>query len=260
MPNPTFPKVSAGILLAGLLLLSACAPAPVDDGKSLVGTSWKLDTMGDQKTLGNTTITLSFGLDRRLQVSGGCNHFYGEFTTIGDALTIQPLESTLIACEEPVMKQDSSFLQALQDAKHFAVGGDRLTLSDEAGVTQLVFAAQPEELAGSAWVVTGYNDGKQAVMSVLEDTDAELSFGDDGALEGTGGCNRFQGEYVAKDGILDITNLMITEMGCTEPAGVMEQEAGLFTALGSATAYAVEGSELRLTTVDDATAVTLTQG
>ncbi len=47
--------------------------------------------------------------------SDGCNNYFGEYVLDGAKLTFkQPMGSTMMACEEPVMAQASSFMQALQ--------------------------------------------------------------------------------------------------------------------------------------------------
>lgn len=264
MSRRGFPKASASIIFAGTLLLSACATAvpsgdmpPSDHGDVLAGTSWVLDALGEQRVTDDTTATLQFAEDGTLSGSGGCNRYNGDFTADGDTLEISELASTLMLCEGTVGQLESSFITALDETRHFTVAGDTLTLSDDGGAVLLLFIAQSEDLAG-AWVVTGYNDGREAVVSVLEDAAAEVSFDEDGNISGTGGCNRLMGTFTADEGNLAVETVAMTKMACPEP--VMEQESALIAALESATGYSVEGNELRLTTADGATAMALSRG
>lgn len=266
MSRRGFPQAAAGIVFAGTLLLSSCATAvpagdaPPSGGEDvLVGTSWVLDKMGDQQVT-DVTSTLQFTAEGMVSGSGGCNRFNGEFTEDGDVLTIGVVGTTMMACEPLVSDQEDAFLTALGDAKRFTVDGDKLSLSDEEGADLLLFTAQSQELAGTAWTVTGYNNGREAVVSVLEGTTAEVAFGEDGSISGTGGCNRLMGSFIDEDGSLTVQTTSMTKMMCAEPEGVMEQEAELIDALESTTGYVMEGNELRLSASDDATAMTLTRG
>ncbi len=64
---------------------------------------------------------------------------------------------------------------------------------------------------------------------------------------GSGGCNRFNGEYDAgDDGRLSVSpGLAMTRMAC--PAAVMRLEQGLTMALEGATAYEIDGDGLSIT-------------
>ena len=94
---------------------------------------------------------------------------------------------------------------------------------------------------------------------MLADTAAEVSFGEDGSINGTGGCNRLMGNYTVEGGTMTLEPLATTRMACPEPEGVMDQETKLLAALESATGYAIDGDTLRLTNAEDATAVTLSR-
>lgn len=216
--------------------------------------------MAGEPPLEGTTLTLQVTSDGTFAGSSGCNRYRGAVRTTGDALDVDPINSTLMACEQPVMDQETTFIMMLQDAERFVIEADHLTLSGGSGDATLVFSAQPQELEGGTWLVTGYNNGAEAVVSVVADSVAEVSFGEDGALSGTGGCNRFVGQFTAKDDALEIGPLGMTRMACPEPDGVMEQEAAILTALESASGFGLEGDGLRLTTDDGATAVTLVRG
>jgi heat shock protein HslJ len=70
--------------------------------------------------------------------NSGCNQYFGSYTTDGDTLNFGQLGSTMMGCEEPVMQQETSFLQSLGTAAFFTVAGDTLTITTAADAT-LVF-------------------------------------------------------------------------------------------------------------------------
>lgn len=265
MPRHGFPRAAAGIVLVCSFLLSACGnsapPAdsstPPDDGNALAGTSWVLELLDDQPVLNGTTVTLQLTTEGTVAGSAGCNRYNGDFTAEGDGITIQTLGTTLMACEEATVHQEDAFLAALEKATRFTTDEDTLTLTDDGGAALLVFSPQSDDLSGGTWSVTGYNNGDEAVVSLLSGTVAEVRFSEDGTISGSGGCNRFTGRFTAEDATLTVEPLGMTRMACPTPEGVMEQEAALVAALESSTGYAVEGDALRLTGTEGATTVTL---
>ncbi len=229
------------------------APEP----NALSSTSWTLATLGGQPLVADTAVTLNFEADGRAGGSDGCNTFGGPYQVSGDALKFGALIGTLIACEAPIMAQADAFRSALEQTARFTVMNDTLTLLDANGNVLATFAPQSRELAGTSWVVTGYNDGKQAVVSVLQGTELNVSFGADGRMTGNAGCNNFFGPFAQRGETVAVGPLAATRKVCAEPAGVMEQEVQFLAALESATAYQLDGDKLTLRTGDGAMAVTL---
>ena len=107
-------------------------------------------------------------------------------------------------------------------------------------------AGASPDLAGTEWVLTSLNDS-----SLIEDTEIALTFR--GAyLGGTMTCNQYgggpdSGKYTATDrGKLAIPQLAVTVQLCTEPKGIMEQEAAYIGALHDAATYQVTGGRLEI--------------
>jgi len=105
-------------------------------------------------------------------------------------------------------------------------------------------------LAGTSWVVTGYDDGSQNVSDVLAGTTLTANFGQDGTMTGNSGCNDYNGPYKITGSQIGIGPLSSTRKACSDPAGVMEQEAQYLAALANAEVFAVDGNTLELREVD----------
>ena len=120
-----------------------------------------------------------------------------------------------------------------------------------------VFMAQDQSLAGTAWEVTGFNNGRQAVVSVLAGTSLTATFGEDGRVAGSAGCNQYNASFTTDGDKITIGPAASTRRFCAEPAGVMEQEAQFLAALQTAATYTPRGDMLELRTADGALAVTL---
>lgn len=88
--------------------------------------SWRLVNMTEASAptpmvpAADTELTADFAGDR-ISGSGGCNRFMGGYQTQADQLSIEPLASTFMACEEPVMTQEMKYLAALQGAQRYEV-------------------------------------------------------------------------------------------------------------------------------------------
>jgi heat shock protein HslJ len=85
-----------------------------------------------------TTLTATFTADS-VSGSGGCNTFTGSYKLDGTNVTIGPLASTQMACEQAVMDQEAAFLAALQTPSTVEQGGANVSLRDATGSTQVTF-------------------------------------------------------------------------------------------------------------------------
>ena len=102
-----------------------------------------------------------------------------------------------------------------------------------------------------------YNNGKQAVVSVLAETTLTAAFGTSGSVTGFAGCNHYNASYKAAAPEISIGPVASTRKHCEQPAGVAEQETSYLAALETAATYRVEGSRLELRTTGGALAVEL---
>lgn len=126
------------IALLLVLWATACG-APSQP--SLDGTSWELAELYGQSPLAGTQITLRFEGDA-LSGNAGCNQYGGSFTLGSNgAFSAPELYMTEMWCADPegLMEQETTYLQALDQAARIAQDGDRLTIKDGSGDAILVF-------------------------------------------------------------------------------------------------------------------------
>jgi hypothetical protein len=85
------------------------------------------------------------------------------------------------------MEQAEAFMRALTQARAYRIQSGQLELLTEGGVLLASHVPQPQTLAGMSWRVTGYNNGREAVVSVMAGTNLTMLFSSDGAAvpEGT---------------------------------------------------------------------------
>ncbi len=178
-----------GLAVLVLAVLAACQtayPPPETDagadevlaGMDLAGTSWVLSSLDGSLPLPGTRVTLAFGNDGTANGTDGCNQFNGAYTQDGSNLTFaQPMASTMMACEDAIMSQATAYMNALAATTDFVGSKSQLILrgGDEILAT---FVAESQDLAGSNWQVVGYNNGRQAVVGVIDGSEITANFGD----------------------------------------------------------------------------------
>jgi heat shock protein HslJ len=243
----------AAVLL--LLALAGCASSQSASGGTLTGQVWALTDLAGKAPLTDTGLTIQFNTDGTVGGSSGCNQYSGTYTASGSSLTINsPLASTMMMCAGPVMVQESAYQAAIGTVKAYTVSGDKLTLYGPNNTEIANYKAASQDLAGTSWQVIGYNNGKQAVTSVVAGTEMYIDFGKDGSITGGSGCNTYSGPYTVTGNQIQIGPLASTMMACGDPPGIMEQEQQYLAALGTAATYQIEGNVLELRTSDGALA------
>lgn len=90
---------------------------------------------------------------------------------------------------------------------------------------------------------------------LVEDSRLRISF-DAGNMSADAGCNQMGGPYEVVDGELVLGDVVMTEMACVDPPGLMEQEQWYAEFLSSRPSLATDGDRLTLAT-DDVTVVFL---
>ena len=144
------------------------SPAPI----------WVLNSLDGSLPLAGTRVTLAFGNDGTANGTDGCNQFNGAYTQDGSNLTFaQPMASTMMACEDAIMSQATAYMNALAATTDFVGSTSQLVLrgGDEILAT---FVAESQDLAGTNWQVVGYNNGRQAVVGVIDGSEITANFGD----------------------------------------------------------------------------------
>jgi heat shock protein HslJ len=188
--------------------------------------TWRLTGLPGQ-TLpaeqGRNAVTVTFEAGR-VHGFSGCNQFMGSYTREGERLVLGTLGGTMMACPEPAMSLEGRFLKSFSGALNIAVAGNDLTLTPENGGEALRFVREePPRLEGVQWEVTGYNNGRHAVVGPMVGTRLTVMF-QDGQVSGSSGCNRFHGAFTAEGSALTIQPLATTRMACDEAVMIQEQE------------------------------------
>jgi len=157
----------------------------------------------------------------------------------------------------PIMAQESAFLDVLVSATTYTIEGNEMKLKDDSGVVIAKLSAlEPLSFEGSSWLVIGYNNGKQALVSVIIGTEITAHFGEDGTLSGSADCNNYNATYEVQEDNISIGPAAATRMFCPEPKGIMEQEVQYLAGLETASTYLIEVDKMEMRTAEGALAAT----
>ena len=251
------------IAILAAWLLAAPPPAGADEEPTpLVGSLWRWertrmndDSVHVPERAESRPYTVAFREEGRLTIRADCNRVLGTWALEGSSITIEAGPTTMVQCPEGSLAD--VFLADLSAASvHFFHAGDLfLDLKFDSGTMQL--SPLSTRLAGTRWRVTGYNNGKQAVVSLLIGTEITAEFGTDGRVVGRAGCNGYQAPYATEGDVVTVGPPAVTRMHCGEPEGVMAQERLYLVALQRAASRSFDGEQLELRSANGTLAVTL---
>jgi heat shock protein HslJ len=237
-----------------ILVFSAQESAP------LVGTVWQLTSYNTgtdavSSPLAGTEITAVFEEDGRLGGSASCNDYAASYEVFGAQISVGPVASTMMMCPGPegIMDQERAYLASLEAVRSYEIQSKQLTMFGPDGEVVLTYTvSEPIALTAALWQAIGYNNGREAVVSVIIGTEITATFGKDGTMSGSAGCNNYTASYQVDGDVISIGPAASTRMFCGEPDGIMDQEMEYLAALETAATYRIEGDRLELRTADGA--------
>jgi len=244
-------------LFTASLVLLFSAHIATGAAPDLNSTAWVLSSLPGRSLVAGSSVTLRFE-DGRVQGSDGCNRYTAPYTASDTTLQVGPTAaSTQMACAQPLMEQAEAFMRALVNARAYRIQSGQLELLGADGTMLASHAPQPQALAGTSWRVTGYNNGREAVVSLIADTNLTMAFSTDGKASGSAGCNHYIAPYTSEGPKLSFGAVASTRRMCAQPEGVMDQEQQFLKALGTVASARVEGDHLELRTASGQLAATL---
>ena len=236
-----------GAFLAGCCRIPA---APQTESAALERTSWRLVSLPGHAPA--TLAKLERDVTARFEggrVTGfaGCNTFTGPYTLKENRLSVGVLAGTMMACPEPAMSLERAFHAALAGTFSYAIKGNRLSLTADSGALLAFDKEASVTLEGGTWDVTGYNNGRQAVVSAIADTRLTVAF-EKGTVTGQAGCNTFRATYSTEGSRITVGPAATTRKMCGD--AVMTQEREFLKALETATTWTIDAGLLHLHRAD----------
>jgi heat shock protein HslJ len=223
------------------------------DQTELAGTSWSLSLLNGDGLLLLSIITAEFEEGGSVSGIAGCNGYSASYEEDGDQIAISAQVTTSSSCRERLMNQESAYLETLETIVSYQVKGTTLEMRDEQGRAMLVYdSLKQTTLPGSSWTLAEYAGSQGDVIPVLPETTITADFGDDGLLTGSAGCNGYSATYDVASKLVMIETIVMTEIYCMEPEGLMDQETQYLSSLEQSAVYVIVGEAMGLLDEDGA--------
>jgi len=248
MMKRAFPVVALVLLVGCRALSGTGGPTPGSTAPSdfdFNGT-WQLQagTLDGVELPASADGQITMTIDGTQIGGSACNIYGGTIAIDGASVTIGALSMTEMACEEPLMTTEATYMAALAKVTGAERSGDELRLHGD-GV-ELTYSLVPPvadaELTGTTWILDSLISGN-AVSTVGGDP-ATLEFTDDGTFTGGTGCRGFGASYAAAGAQVTVSDFVNDDRGCAE--GLTPQDEHVLEVLVNGFNVAIDGNRLTL--------------
>ena len=225
-------------------------------GKTLVAK----EVTGSYAIVPGSTISLTFQ-NGSLAARAGCNNMFGQYTVSGNVLNAPQLASTMMACDEALMKQDTWLAAFLASSPTWTYSGGSLTLTN--GTDTIALTEAPTGAAvleDTGWKLVGLISQSGSTVSAIDPTvTAWLRFAD-GQVLVNAACNSGSGTAKITDTTITFGPIAMTMRACVGPTQDVEQ--AMNAVLQGTTTYTVKddpsGALLTIMAADGKTGLQLT--
>lgn len=100
-------------------------------GAEITGIKWRAVSVGEEAIPANSDIYIQFEVDGSIKGHAGCNGFFGSLEQRDSGVGVGPLGATRMACPDPIMSRELTFIDAVQKMASFQSTSDTLSLLDE---------------------------------------------------------------------------------------------------------------------------------
>ncbi len=256
--------ITLGLGLCALLSAGPSLTAPLNvEPAALTAApwSWQQTQMNDGalfRPAKPEQYQLRFLPDGTLAIQADCNRAQAQYRLEESRLHLELGPTTLMACGDDSL--GDRFLTQLGGVSLVFVQDGQLfiDLKFDSGTMKFtpIEAGLGQALIGSRWRATGYNNGRGALVSLVEGTEISLHFGAEGQLEGSAGCNHYSAPFEFQGERVSIGPARSTRKFCAEPDGLMAQEAAFLEALPRAVTLERSDERLEMRMADGAMVAT----
>jgi len=110
-------------------------------GAEITGIKWRAVSVGEEAIPANSGIYIQFEVDGSIEGHAGCNGFFGSLEQRDSGVGVGPLGATRMACPDPIMSRELTFIDAVQKMASFQSTSDTLSLLDEESDVLVEFVA-----------------------------------------------------------------------------------------------------------------------
>jgi heat shock protein HslJ len=104
----------------------------------LDGAEWTVGSLDGEPLPENVSISIKFLEDDRVAGHSGCNRFMGGYTLTGEGLSFGQLAGTMMACPEPQMEVERTFLTLMGEVVRFDRSDDGALVLETASGQRII--------------------------------------------------------------------------------------------------------------------------
>ena len=130
----------AWLLALGCASTAGLSPASLEQ-------TWLLVSIGEDPILEYSQPKITFSSNNQWYGDSSCNSFGGTYTLDRQYLSLQVERSTMKACVEELMQQESRVIDAISKTQRAVIAHDKLILKDEDGDKLLSLIQQNDSLS-----------------------------------------------------------------------------------------------------------------
>lgn len=188
-------RYSQLFLLMTMLLMPVRFTAATAAGAQrdvLAGTEWRLTSLGkvgaQSPPVERSVVNIKFSADGRVNGSGGCNSYGGEYRVRDENISFGRLISTKRACAaRAVTEQEQQYLEALGAAEKFKLAGEQLTIlyGEGSGSLHFVKTSPSDSSAGHQQEGAGSPDAEteKELVRIIQSLMDAVAVGDKAVWE-----------------------------------------------------------------------------
>ena len=183
------------------------------------------------------------------QLSGnsGCNVFNSSYNLKKEnQISINPIATSLRACGfKGLSRQERDYLDNLAKVTSYELKNEQIAFKDPQGETRLTFQRiKPASFVENLWKLENYNNGRNALVSPISDSNITLRATIDGQINGFAGCNTYRGSWEENNEEFILSPLATTRKLCNSPQNIMEQETAFLKAIGQVVSHDIHDTTL----------------
>jgi heat shock protein HslJ len=240
------PRTAIAFVALSALAFAACgsdsdsASGSTPTADDLAGQAFESTDVTGYDLVEGTTIKLGFETDM-VGAQAGCNTQSGGYTITDGALEVSAMLSTMKACDDALMAQDTWLSEFLTSGPDITLDGDTLTLKGSDATISLEAETAPP-LEGTTWVLTG-TVATEAISSLPADAESTLTITDGQAAINTG-CNSGSTTVEITDTTMTFGPIALTRKAC--PDEITTLENSVLAVFDGEVTYEIVGDNLKI--------------
>lgn len=113
-------------------------------------------------------------------------------------------------------------------------------------------------LQSTNWILQSYQNNTGSLTPVIAGSTITAVFDPSRELNGSSGCNTYSANYIVDSSSISIESPSSTQIFCSDPPGIMEQESAYLALLPTASSYVINANTLSISDVNGRTILQFT--